>query len=787
MANERQTRTYGISRLCYQEQQRGFGPMKAASYVIMLCLLTLPIRSDPCLTKQTCSECIQTPDCLWCSDPMLNGTHRCFNSSVGMEICADDFIFNPQNKIVVTSGEVLSSFSPQKISAELRANQKHYINFTYEVQNLPLDLYVLMDLSGSMTDDKDKLSSLQQSLEEFMNNITSDYRIGFGAFVDKPTAPYIRTHEDWIKHPCRNRSVPCDPAYEFRNHLSLQKNITLFTETVRKVNMSGNFDAPEGTLDAVLQAVTCTERINWRKNSRKVVLVATDNGFHIAGDGKLGGIIIPNDGECHLDSEGYYSMSVSQDYPSISLITQRIQEESAHVIFAVTSNRIQVYQELEKLLLGSRVEVLLEDSSNIVTLLQNQYNEISASVELKDDAEYVSVTYNPKGPDGSVSEGNKISMLKSGDIINVTAEIIVKDPPNMNDLMWKENFHIMAVGIRDSIAVDLQVFTDCPCSKEKKPNASECNEMGTLVCGNCACNSGRFGERCECNGTDILDDEEVCRSSNSSEICSGRGRCICGKCYCEEKEGVSGDYCECDEFSCEVVNGKICSGHGSCKCGTCICVLPWTGKACQCYNNTDLCKSPITGKECSGNGHCECGKCVCKTTDGLPYSGDFCEKDPVSGSKCDTLRDCVKCMVDNEEVKDRCVNCNFTFTLTESVEVNEENNEVQCFIEGECKRSFVYYTNEMNGEVVIRASRNEICPQRANIALISGIFLGAALLLGIICLIIWKLLTNYYDQVQYAKFEEEAKRARMNAMESPLYKPATSTYRNPLYHKQADS
>ncbi|XP_047111714.1 integrin beta-PS-like [Schistocerca piceifrons] len=588
-----------------------------------------------------------------------------------MEICADDFIFNPQNKIVVTSGEVLSSFSPQRISAELRANQKHYINFTYEVQNLPLDLYVLMDLSGSMTDDKDKLSSLQQSLEEFMNNITSDYRIGFGAFVDKPTAPYIRTHEDWIKHPCRNRSVPCDPAYEFRNHLSLQKNITLFTETVRKVNMSGNFDAPEGTLDAVLQAVTCTERINWRNNSRKVVLVATDNGFHIAGDGKLGGIIIPNDGDCHLDSEGYYSMSVSQDYPSISLITQRVQEESAHVIFAVTSNRIEVYQELEKLLLGSRVEVLLEDSSNIVTLLQNQYNEISASVELKDDAEYVSVTYYPKGPDGSVSEGNKISMLKSGDIINVTAEIIVKDPPNMNDLMWKENFHIMAVGIRDSIAVDLQVFTDCPCSKEKKPNASECNEMGTLVCGNCACNSGRFGERCECNGTDILDDEEVCRSSNSSEICSGRGRCICGKCYCEEKE--------------------------------------------------------------------------------------------VSGSKCDTLRDCVKCMVDNEVVKDQCVNCNFTFTLTESVEVNEEKNEVQCFIEGECKRSFVYYTNEINGEVVVRASRNEICPQRANIAFISGIFLGAALLLGIICLIIWKLLTNYYDQVQYAKFEEEAKRARMNA------------------------
>lgn len=36
-------------------------------------------------------------------------------------------------------------------------------------------------------------------------------------------------------------------------------------------------------------------------------MFATDDGFHFAGDGKLGAILTPNDGRCHLEDNLYKS------------------------------------------------------------------------------------------------------------------------------------------------------------------------------------------------------------------------------------------------------------------------------------------------------------------------------------------------------------------------------------------------------------------------------------------------------------------------------------------------
>ena len=48
-------------------------------------------------------------------------------------------------------------------------------------------------------------------------------------------------------------------------------------------------DNPEGGLDALLQVMVCKDRIGWRPDSRKIILVATDNDYHNAMDGKLAG------------------------------------------------------------------------------------------------------------------------------------------------------------------------------------------------------------------------------------------------------------------------------------------------------------------------------------------------------------------------------------------------------------------------------------------------------------------------------------------------------------------
>lgn len=73
-------------------------------------------------------------------------------------------------------------------------DEKHSIDVRYsQAEDYPVDLYYLMDLSKSMEDDKEKLSHLGDLLSETMRNITSNFRLGFGSFVDKVLMPYVST------------------------------------------------------------------------------------------------------------------------------------------------------------------------------------------------------------------------------------------------------------------------------------------------------------------------------------------------------------------------------------------------------------------------------------------------------------------------------------------------------------------------------------------------------------------------------------------------------------------
>lgn len=68
-----------------------------------------------------------------------------------------------------------------------------------QAEDYPVDLYYLMDLSKSMEDDKEKLSHLGDLLSDTMRNITSNFRLGFGSFVDKVLMPYVSTvPKKWV-------------------------------------------------------------------------------------------------------------------------------------------------------------------------------------------------------------------------------------------------------------------------------------------------------------------------------------------------------------------------------------------------------------------------------------------------------------------------------------------------------------------------------------------------------------------------------------------------------------
>jgi len=94
---------------------------------------------------------------------------------------------------------------------------------------------------------------------------------------------------------------------------------------------------------------------------------------------QLGGIVEPNDGECHLDDDGMYTHSILQDYPSVLHLNNKVQENAINIIFAVTQSQQEAYSVLKSIIEGSRVGLLTADSSNILELLEDLYKVYSGS------------------------------------------------------------------------------------------------------------------------------------------------------------------------------------------------------------------------------------------------------------------------------------------------------------------------------------------------------------------------------------------------------------------------
>ena len=219
---------------------------------------------------------------------------------------------------------------------------------------------------------------------------------------------------------------------------------------------------------------------------------------------------------------------------------------------------------------------------------------------------------------------------------------------------WKQSFKIYSVGIDESLTVDLELLCSCSCEDNGKTNAAECKNHGTLLCGNCNCEQYYYGRSCECSKDNPDKHQHQCRSGNITKTdCSGRGSCVCGQCVCADRDNpeeiISGEFCQCDNYSCERENGLLCSGpdQDKCDCGACICEEGWSGPACQCTTSEETCKAPnaLNGELCSGQGSCVCGRCECEINVGIRYSGKYCDKCPTCLGRCDELKDCVECQM----------------------------------------------------------------------------------------------------------------------------------------------
>lgn len=390
--------------------------------------------------------------------------------------------------------------------------------------------------------------------------------------------------------------------------------------------------------------------------------------------------------------------------------------------------------------------------------------------------------------------------------------------------LWTQTIEIKPSSLTETLKLDVEIVCQCPCDQEGnagfETNSPTCKKQGDLQCGICNCAAGRYGQFCECDDTKTNPgNTTMCIMEGSDEVCSGNGFCKCGVCDCVKKpsstEVIYGTYCECDNFSCDRFGDLLCSGpdRGTCECGKCVCRPGWTGPACQCRDDYASCTAPDSTKVCSDRGSCECGACQCSVVNNTRYSGKYCEDCPhCSPQKCKELQDCVECQVHNtgKYNKDECsIKCTgHKIEKVEKMEAlkneEEDNEEELCKMpdDGGCTIIFKYIYSKDKVLKVIAQETKECIAQNDLIgkliyylnslyikfndqcifyeAIICGV-IGGILAGGIILLLMWKISTSMHDKREYEKFEKEMKMAKFDRGDNPLYKPSTSTFKNPVF------
>ncbi|XP_017784338.1 PREDICTED: integrin beta-PS-like [Nicrophorus vespilloides] len=757
--------------------------------LVILAIVTLPkVFAQSCITKSNCSECIQEYGCAWCSEPGPNKQH-CYRSGDTQNECFLGKAEDPKSKFTILSNKNLQSqanldpiqLKPQHVKLVLRKGEEYKMNFQYaQASNFPIDLYYIIDLSYSMKKYKINLALLGDRLIETMRNITTNFKIGFGSFVDKVDMPFVNTEPNKRKKPCSN----CVPAYSFINYQSLNNGET-FSKEVAAAKESGNQDTPEGGFDALMQAMVCKDVIGWRETARRIIVFSTDATSHIAGDGKLAGVVEPNPGLCFM-TDNQYTHDLVYDYPSISHINHLAKQLGFNIFFAIANDNIYSVYEAMQNEIENTATARLNAQSDLLYLITKFYRDISDVIKITDDSSSaVQITYEA---DCKSKIENGCKAVHAGEVINFVAKIKVLDCSKS-----KHQIRIKPGTFSETLLLDLDVHCNCDCEQQQKNNSDRCKKKGALVCGLCSCNSGHYGKQCECNSESFTtNDIASCMQSNATkEICSGLGVCKCSVCECNKRqnpdEHIYGKYCECDDYSCrKSSDGKICNGNGKCDCKKCKCDAGFTGEECQCPTNLAPCTH--FNNVCNSKGTCECGKCTCESG----YYGTYCEECATcSGRKCEELQDCVQCKTYNSgKLKDSCdISCSqYQFNKVKQIKESEETEDsdfrkvCKLPIEQNCVMVFSYFYND-DKDISVDAESKMRCSKPIDIlALVFGVILST-IIVGILTLVIWKLCTTIHDRREYAKFENERKQANWNRNDNPLFKTPVTRFENPTFNE----
>ncbi|TKC53398.1 hypothetical protein EI555_014852, partial [Monodon monoceros] len=658
---------------------------------------------------KSCTECIRVDrDCAYCTDEMFK-ERRCNTQAEllaagcrqeSMVVMESSFEITEEAQIDTTLHR--SQVSPQGLRVRLRPGEEQRFELqVFEPLESPMDLYILMDFSNSMSDDLDNLKKMGQDLAQVLRQLTSDYTIGFGKFVDKVSVPQTDMRPEKLKEPWPNS----DPPFSFKNVISLTEDVEEFRNKLKGERISGNLDAPEGGFDAILQTAVCTRHIGWRPDSTHLLVFSTESAFHYEADGAnvLAGIMRRNDEECHLDTTGTYTQYGTQDYPSVPTLVRLLDRHNIIPIFAVTNYSYSYYE---------------EDSSNIVDLLQDAFNRIRSNLDIR-------ALESPRGLRTEVTSrmfqktNTGSFLIRRGEVGTYQVQLrAIEDLDGTHvcqlpEADQKGNIHLKP-SFSNGLKMDVDIVCDvCSCELQKEERSSRCSFNGDFMCGHCVCNEGWSGKTCNCS-TGSLSDLAPCQREGEDKLCSGQGECQCGHCVCYGDGRYEGQFCEYDNFQCPRASGFLCNDRGRCSMGQCVCEPGWTGLSCDCPLSNATCIDS-NGGVCNGRGYCECGRCHCNQQS--LYTDTICEINysAIRLGLCEDLRSCVQCQAwgTGEKKGHVCKECSFKVKMVDELKKAEEVVEY-CSFRDEDDDCTYSYTVEGDGapgpNSTVLVQRRKDCP-----------------------------------------------------------------------------
>ncbi|KAM9209108.1 integrin beta-4 isoform 2-T3 [Dugong dugon] len=724
--------------------------------VLLVALLSISFpghMANRCKKAQvkSCTECIRVgKDCAYCTDQMFK-EQRCNTQAELLAAgCRQESVVVMKSSFEITEETHIDTtlkrrqVSPQGLQVWLRPGEERHFEFeVFEPLESPVDLYILMDFSNSMSDDLANLKQMGQNLAQVLGQLTSDYTIGFGKFVDKVSVPQTDMRPEKLKEPWPNS----DPPFSFKNVISLTQDVEEFRSKLQGESISGNLDAPEGGFDAILQTAVCTRDIGWRPDSTHLLVFSTESAFHYEADGAnvLAGIMSRNDEECHLDASGTYTQYKMQDYPSVPTLVRLLGKHNIIPIFAVTNYSYSYYEKLHTYFPVSSLGVLQEDSSNIVDLLQEAFEAIRSNLDIR-------ALDSPRGLRTEITSKMFTKTetgsfhIQRGEVgtYNVQLRAIEEvDGMHVCQLPAEDqrgNIHLKP-SFSDGLRMDVGIICDkCKCELQKEARSPLCSFNGDFTCGHCVCSEGWSGKTCNCS-TGSLSDKQPCLREGEDKLCSGRGECQCGLCVCYGEGRYEGQFCEYDNLQCPRTSGFLCNDRGHCTMGQCVCEPGWTGPSCDCPLSNATC-TDSNGGICNGRGHCECGRCHCNQQS--LYTDTTCEINysAIRLGLCEDMRSCVQCQAwGTGDKKGRtCEECSFKVKMVDELKKAEDVVEYCSFRDedDDCTYSYTVEGDSTPGpNATVLVHKQKDCPPGSFWWLIP-LLIFLLLLLALLLLLCWK-------------------------------------------------